>query len=114
MRAFLRTAEMPASSSALWAYHARRGAFARLTPSWERARLVQELRALEEGERAIIDVTVGPATLRWTARHEQVVPGAGFVDVAEGGPFAAWRHQHTFTALGPDRSRLVDDIALQL
>jgi hypothetical protein len=120
MRVFQRSVELPASAARVFAYHAAPLAFARLTPPWEHAVVVEPLRRLEEGARAVIEVGVGPARLRWVARHENVKDGsdggvAGFVDVAEGGPFSTWRHEHRIEPLpddasGAPRSRLVDRI----
>ena len=120
MRVFQRSVELPASAARVFAYHAAPLAFARMTPPWEHAVVVEPLRRLEDGARAVIEVGVGPMRVRWVARHEHVKDGkdggaAGFVDVAEGGPFSTWRHEHRIEPLhddaaGAPRSRLVDRI----
>jgi uncharacterized protein (TIGR01777 family) len=105
MPVFERSVDLPASAAQVFAWHAAPSAFARLTPPWEHATVVQPLRRLADGERAVIEVGVAPSALgrvRWVARHEQVRDGsdggvAGFVDVAESGPFTSWRHEHRFT-----------------
>jgi ligand-binding SRPBCC domain-containing protein len=56
--------------------------------------------------------------IRWVAvyvEHQDPhpVPGgaaARFVDEQESGPFAAWRHEHDFSAIGESSTRLVDRV----
>ena len=122
MPIFERACVVPCSAAALFRYHAAAGAFARLTPPFDPATVVVPLAALQNGERAEIDVGLGPLTTRWIARHQDVDDGssggaAGFVDVMERGPFRAWRHEHLFEPLptleGVQRCRLVDRITFQ-
>jgi len=117
---FERAVDLDCSVEEAFAYHAARRAFARLTPFWDDTVVVEPLPGLVEGARAVLAVGVGPARLRWVARHEDVCDGcdgsvAGFVDVAEGGPFSSWRHEHRIEPLSPTagraRCRLVDRIA---
>lgn len=51
-----------------------------------------------------------PFPITWRLRVEAVVPNRAIVDVALQSPFAAWRHEHRFEPLGPDRCRLTDRI----
>ncbi len=126
MAVFERSTDVPCSAAALFRYHAAPGAFGRLSPPFDAATVAVPLPALENGARAEIDVGVGPLTLRWIARHEDVVDGrsggvCGFVDVMEAGPFSSWRHEHRFEPLpstggadGPhEHCRLVDRITFQ-
>jgi hypothetical protein len=122
MPVFERVTELPCSAARLFDFHAAPRAFARLSPPWDSAEVIEPLRRLANGERAVIAVGVGPAPLprvQWVARHEDVRDGrdggvAGFVDVAEAGPFSSWRHEHRFEPLpagpGGARCRLVDRI----
>lgn len=125
MAVFERSTEIPCSAAALFRYHAAPGAFGRLSPPFDAGTVVVPLARLADGERAEIDVGLGPLTIRWVARHENVVDPAtsadgagGFVDVMERGPFASWRHEHIFEPLAPDasagpggeRCRLIDRI----
>ncbi len=120
MPTFERSVFLPGSVERAFAYHAAPAAFARLTPPWDHAVVVEPLRRLADGERAVIEVGVGPARIRWVARHEDVRDGrdgasAGFVDVAEGGPFSSWRHEHRIDPMPPApdgtlRCRLTDRI----
>jgi uncharacterized protein len=111
MAIFEVASEMPCAAEELYAYHARPGALSRLTPPFERVRGIVEAR-LEEGAQASLELAVGPVWTRWKARHEEVRPGRGFVDVMVEGPFRAWRHEHLFEPAG-ERSVLVDRVTFE-
>jgi ligand-binding SRPBCC domain-containing protein len=60
--------------------------------------------------------------LRWVALYVDSEPPhrgpsgeeARFVDEQESGPFAAWRHEHCFTALDESTTRLVDRVTYEV
>jgi len=99
-----RSTRLPFSAEQVWAWHVRPGAFERLTPPWERARVLERPTGLEEGSRVVLEVHVGPVPVRWVARHHDVHPGRGFVDEQVEGPFGQWVHEHVFT---PERDGCV-------
>ena len=107
-KVFEKRSPMPVSREALFAYHARPGAFGRLTPPWEKSRLIAEIDSLRDGARAILDIAIGPVTQRYVALHENVQPGRGFDDRQVEGPFASWVHEHRFEE-GPDGTSLLHD-----
>jgi uncharacterized protein (TIGR01777 family) len=108
-----RSTRIPFPADAAWAWHERPGAFERLTPPWERARVLERPdAALAEGSRVVLEVHVGPVPVRWVARHRDVEAGRGFVDVQEEGPFAHWVHEHRFTPDG-DGCILTDRITCE-
>ena len=101
------------SAEALWAWHASPGAFERLRPPWEHVAIVaRSAPGLVEGLRVTLRVRRGPISVQWTARHDGVRPGEGFVDVQEHGPFTSWRHEHRFVA-GVGNTQLEDTIAVR-
>lgn len=102
-----------ASPEALWHWHARPGAFERLTPPWERVSvLARTSTAIANGTEVTLEVRQGPFRVRWVARHVGVDPGHAFEDVQVRGPFAAWRHRHEFLPHA-DGATLVDTITLR-
>nr|WP_217909997.1 TIGR01777 family oxidoreductase [Pseudenhygromyxa sp. WMMC2535] len=107
---------LPVSREALFAWHARPGAFERLSPSWQRVEVVDKRGGIEDGARLHIRLRKGPLGVDWIARHQGYAPPEKFEDESERGPFARWHHVHRFESLAAERSALVDaiDFALPL
>ena len=106
-----RTTRIESPVGDVWQWHTRPGAFERLTPPWEQARVLERTGGIENGARVVLEVKLGPIPLRWVAVHRDVVPGSRFVDVQEEGPFASWVHEHEMTADGADATLMRDCIA---
>ncbi len=94
-------------------WHARPGAFQRLTPPWAPVRL-ERFEGIREGDRAVLRMGPGPLALRWVAEHHDVIEGRQFCDRQVQGPFAHWDHTHRFEPDGEDQCHLVDRIEYQL
>ena len=105
-----RTSTLPVSADEAFAWHERPGALERLTPPWERVRVVERTGGIEDGARVTFLVRVGPASFRWVAVHRDYERGRRFVDEQAKGPFSHWIHQHLFEPLGPGSSRYTDRI----
>jgi uncharacterized protein (TIGR01777 family) len=104
-----RSTRLPHSAEEVYAWHARPGAFERLTPPWERIEIVERTGGLESGARTVVRVRAGPASVRWVAVHRDHVTGRRFVDEQVEGPFAHWVHTHQFEPDGSG-SRITDRI----
>ena len=105
--------EVPAAAAFAW--HTRPGAFERLSPAWDRVRVVERSgTGVEDGARLVLEIRKGPARQRWVAVHSGYEPGRRFVDTQESGPFAAWQHTHTVEPDGDDACTLEDSIAYSL
>lgn len=97
-------------------WHARPGAFERLSPPWSPIRLLTEAASLKDG-RATLAL---PGGLRWVAVHrpDGYDPPRRFVDSIGGDGLAAlpariavrWRHIHEFEDVGGDRTRVIDRV----
>lgn len=109
-----RTTRVPFSAEQVWAWHTRPGAFERLTPPWERVRVLGRTGGLEDGATATLELQVGPVPIRWVAEHRDVVAGRQFVDVQREGPFARWSHLHAFEPDGEGACVLRDRIECEL
>lgn len=100
----------------VFAWHARPGAFTRLSPPWQPMRLVSEADSLEDG-RATLAL---PGGLRWVAEHQadSYDPPRRFVDAIGGAGAASlparivvrWRHTHDFEDVGDNRTRVIDRV----
>lgn len=107
------TSELPVPPGEAWAWHARTGAFERLTPPWETARVLERSGSLGDG-RVVLQVSTGPVTHRWVARHRDAIPERQFVDEQVEGPFARWVHTHLFEPAEGGHTRYTDRIEYQL
>ncbi|GAB1815755.1 TIGR01777 family oxidoreductase [Mycobacterium sp. MUNTM1] len=100
----------------VYEWHARPGAFARLSPPWQPMRLVAEAASLRDG-RATLAL---PGGLRWVAVHQPdgYDPPRRFVDAIGGDGLATlpariamrWRHTHEFEDVGGNRTRVIDRV----
>jgi uncharacterized protein len=102
MHRFERRLKLPVSRAELFAWHARPGAFERLSPSWEQLEIVAREGSIEDGDRLHFRLRKGPFGIPWIARHCGYELGRQFVDVAERSPFAAWEHTHAFVDAEPE------------
>lgn len=97
-----RTSRLEFAAEAVWEWHARPGAFERLTPPWERTRVVSRTGGIENGARLELRVRAGPVPVRWVLEHRGVVPGSEFRDEQIEGPFVHWVHLHRLEPDGPN------------
>lgn len=108
---------LTATPKDVYLWHSQPRAFGRLTPPWEKVRIVERQGGIEPGSTAVIATRLlGPIQGTWTARHEALTDLAegefGFADRQLKGPFAHWRHQHRFAPVqgNPDSTELKDQI----
>lgn len=107
---YRRSVNLPVAQNQAFTWHARPGAFQRLSPPWQRVEIVREAATLEDGAEAELRVKIGPIWRRWLARHEGYVPGVEFTDVQVKGPFGAWRHRHRVDGAEDGTADLLDEI----
>jgi len=110
---FTRESRVPASAERVFAWHERPGALERLTPPWERVRLLGH-EGIRDGDRAVLELRKGPFRRRWVAVHESYEEGRRFADRQESGPFAHWHHVHRFEPDGAGATRVVDEVEYRL
>lgn len=113
MPTFTRRLAVGVSAERLFAWHDHRGAFERLAPPWQPVRLAR-FDGIRNGQRAVIKLGPGPASLTWEAEHRDFIPGRQFRDVQVRGPFARWEHTHRMIPDGPNVSVLEDHIEYRL
>jgi uncharacterized protein len=113
MATFVKRTEIAAPREALWAWHAKAGAFERLNPPWDPVVIERRSGGLEVGSEVQVKLMVGPVPQRWTAVHTAYEEGRLFRDEQRGGPFRKWVHTHRFLD-APNGSVLEDEIEYQL
>jgi hypothetical protein len=96
---------VPGRLEDVFAWHERPGAFLRLSPPWQPARLVEESASLRDG-RSVIKL---PGGIRWVAQHGQYDPPRLFVDDLVSLPIH-WHHIHTFEPVTEDSTRVTDTV----
>lgn len=105
---------MPVSADALYAWHARPGAFQRLNLPFDPVEIEQRTGGLETGARTVIRMKVGLVHQRWVAEHTAHEPGRMFRDEQLDGPFRKWVHTHRFEPRDDGTSELVDELEVEL
>lgn len=114
MPRFTRQSIIDAPPYEVYDWHARPGAFERLTPPWQNLRTVHHQGGIKEGATRTMKLGLGPVALTWKAIHGPHIEGRQFVDEQIKGPFRRWVHTHRFEDVDHDRTRLIDDIEYEL
>lgn len=113
---FRKRSTIHAPASTLFAWHARPGAFERLTPPWAPVRVVARVPGTDGGSitgraRVTLDVPVvripflGAVSTRWIVEHRDYLEGRQFRDVQIAGPRLdrLFAYRHTVTAADLER-----------
>ncbi len=94
---FIARTRLDADPQDVFDWHARPGAFEKLTPPWEPVEVESRTGGIDQpGSRVRLRMRVGPFRVRWISEHRDCIPGRQFRDVQVQGPFAAWDHTHSF------------------
>jgi ligand-binding SRPBCC domain-containing protein len=89
--------KMPASAEEVYRFHGEPDALERLTPSWEKVKVIERTGSIEQlGSTVTLRITVGPFTQDWLAEHVACEPNVMFQDAMRSGPFRRWEHTHRF------------------
>ena len=107
---YIKESRIAASPSEVFAFHESPGALIRLTPPWEKVRLVEGGQSLLPGSRAVLEMRLGPLKLHWIAEHTEYIKGTLFADKQVSGPFARWYHRHRFIDDGQGGTILRDEV----
>jgi ligand-binding SRPBCC domain-containing protein len=92
---FVKESLIEAQPERVFAFHELPDALQRLTPPWEKARVIEPAKDLRVGSTAIIETKLfGLLPVRWVAKHTVYDPPRMFEDVQVRGPFKLWRHRH--------------------
>ena len=105
--------EVAASQSSVADFHRNSDSMGAITPPPVIVRVHSAPERLSEGDTMDFTMWLGPMPIRWVARIEQTTP-VSFVDRQVTGPFAHWRHLHTYVAQGPDKTLVIDQVEAEL
>jgi ligand-binding SRPBCC domain-containing protein len=111
---FIRRSRIEAPAAEVYAWHALPGALERLTPPGERVIVIEKTGGIERGARVVLQFGRWPFRRRWVAEHQDFEEGKYFSDVQVSGPFAHWKHTHTFEPDGPSACFLEDRVEYAL
>ncbi|NOT60480.1 MAG: SRPBCC family protein [Acidobacteria bacterium] len=107
---FIKQTEINATPAELFAWHERPDALERLTPPWEKVKVLERGNGLAVGTRVVLQMVGGPLPLRWVAEHVEYQPPHLFADVQRKGPFAYWYHRHRFEPTARGTTLMTDEI----
>jgi ligand-binding SRPBCC domain-containing protein len=107
---FVAATAIPASAEAVFDWHEADGAFERLTPPWERVRVLSHEGGIRDGARVVLLVGPRPFAMRWELEHRDYESGRSFSDQQVKGPFRYWRHVHRMIPQGAHACVLEDTI----
>ncbi|MDQ3821050.1 MAG: SRPBCC family protein [Acidobacteriota bacterium] len=92
---FIKESVIRAEPERVFAFHELPDALRRLTPPWEKARVIRPAPSLRKGSVAIVETRLfGLFPVRWVAEHTVYDPPRIFEDVQVKGPFRKWHHSH--------------------
>jgi len=105
---------MNAAAAVVYAWHALPGALEQLRPQGEQVQVTQRIGGIERGARVGLQFGQWPFRGRWVAEHQDFEEGRYFSDLQVSGPFAYWKHTHTFEPEGPSACILEDCVEYAL
>lgn len=114
METFIKKLHINAPAEKVFCWHARPGAFERLSPPWERVRVIERTGGIENGARVLLEIRTGPIRQRWHVEHRGYQNGKQFCDFQVRGPFAHWEHFHRVEPVGAQSCWLADEIQYRL
>jgi ligand-binding SRPBCC domain-containing protein len=111
---FIHRSRIEAPAAKVYAWHALPDALERLTPPGEHIEVIERTGGIERGARVVLRFGRWPFRRRWVAEHQDYKEGRYFSDVQVSGPFAYWKHTHTFEPDGLGACTLEDKVEYAL
>ena len=116
MKSFIRTTYINGiSSSELFAWHIREGAFERLNPPWQQFKVIERKGNIQSNGTVKMKMKIaGPIHTTWLVKHSDYIKGKQFRDSQIKGLFSSWTHTHLFNSFENSSSTLDDHIEYSL
>jgi len=112
---FVKRTHFSVPAESLFTWHAEPEALERLIPPWEHSRVISRTGTIRDiGSRVELRVRIGPFWQTWISEHTACEEGRMFRDVQIKGPFALWRHKHSFEPDGVSACYLEDRVEYAL
>lgn len=111
---YVHRSRIDAAAAEVYAWHALPDALERLTPPGEHIEVIERTGGIERGARVVLRFGRWPFRRRWVAEHQDYEEGRYFSDVQVSGPFAYWKHTHTFEPVDPGACTLEDRVEYAL
>lgn len=111
---FIHRSRIDAPAAVAYAWHAAPDALEKLTPPREHVKIVERAGGLEPGAPVVLEFGRWPFRRRWVAVHGPCEVGRYFSDEQTSGPFAYWKHTHTFEPDGDSACVLEDRVEYAL
>ena len=100
----------PASTSEVFAWHTRPGAFERLSPPWVKVRVIRRDGGIHDGGTVLLGIKQGPTEVKWEVKHTAFEQDSLFRDEQVEGPFERWVHSHHFIPADDGGCFLEDEV----
>ncbi len=114
IKKFIKKSQMPVSAERLFEWHENPCALERLTPPWNRVKVIRKDEGIKPESEVHLKTYFGPIPFNWVARHKKYQAGKEFSDIQVSGPFAKWEHHHRMFPKNKDESFLEDEIEYQV
>ena len=111
---FICRSRIEAPAAEVYAWHALPDALERLTPPGAQMVVIERTGGIERGARVVLRFGRWPFRSRWVAVHQDFEEGRYFSDLQVSGPFAYWKHTHTFEPDGAAACILKDKVEYAL
>jgi uncharacterized protein len=105
---------LPHSVEQVFAWHERKGAFERLSPPWEKIKVVASSGSISDGSRVTLKVPLAFLPMEWVLEHTGYIKNVKFQDKQISGPFESYIHTHLFTSRDDDATVIEDSIEYTL
>ena len=113
MMKYRHTFSVNASIEEVVQFHRRSASMADITPPPVVVRVQHAPELLSSGDEMAFTLWIGPLSVPWVARIEQVTE-TGVIDRQIDGPFQHWVHRHTFVPLDQAKTEIRDEIETEL